>query len=141
MPNIWLKGLALAKNLLPVSKRWCFISGFCETWPKSCENGVFALPLPNGVVETPDPLSDAFVQLGFRRAQYDFQCTVVVEECAFSAIINCSAQEYKMSSTTNADGVHCEKMEGVAKPTRRFSHGILACRVKNRGGQALRGYG
>ena len=31
---------------------------------------------------------------------------------AFSAIINCSAQEYDTSSTTNDEGDHCEKQEG-----------------------------
>ena len=30
---------------------------------------------------------------------------------AFSAIINCSAQEYDTSSTTNNDGDHCDKRE------------------------------
>ena len=44
------------------------------------ENGVFAFPLPNGVVETPDALSDALVPLGFRRGQYEFQCTVIEEK-------------------------------------------------------------
>ena len=31
---------------------------------------------------------------------------------AFSAIINCFAQEYGTSSTTNDEGDHCEKQEG-----------------------------
>ena len=102
-------------------KRLCFISGFCEKLGKSpSENGVFAFPLPNVIVETPDAPSDALVRLGFRRAQYEFQCTVVVEEACLSAILNCSAQEYETSSTTNADAVHYEKIEGGCQNNTTF---------------------
>ena len=31
---------------------------------------------------------------------------------AFASITNCSVQKYETSSTTNADAVHCDKLEG-----------------------------
>ena len=46
----------------------------------SCENGLFAFTLPTGVVQFTNAAVDAFVRLGIRRAQYEFQCTVVVDE-------------------------------------------------------------
>ena len=39
---------------------------------------------------------------------------------AFSAIVNCSAQEYDTSSTTNDEGDHCEKEDGSARPTPHY---------------------
>ena len=35
-----------------------------------------------------------------------------LKSLAFSAIINCSAQEYDTPSTTNDEGDHCEKLDG-----------------------------
>ena len=37
---------------------------------------------------------------------------MVFKNLTFSAIINCSAQEYDTTSTTNDEGDHCEKLEG-----------------------------
>ena len=37
---------------------------------------------------------------------------MVFKSRAFSAIINCSAQEYETSSTTHNEGDRCEKKDG-----------------------------
>ena len=43
-----------------------------------------------------------------------------LKRLAYAAIINCSAQEYDTSSTTNDEGDHCEKEDGSARPTPHY---------------------
>ena len=66
----------------------------------------------HGIVETPDAPSDALARLGFRHASISSSARWSWKKRAFSATINFSEQEFETSSTTNADAVHCEKMEG-----------------------------
>ena len=89
-PHTWSKGLASAKILLPVFKRWRFLARFCQNLAEvPCENGVFSFTLPNGVVETTRTLRPTrWCGLGIlRRAPYDFRRTVDVEEARLISII------------------------------------------------------
>ena len=58
---------------------------------------------------------------------------------AFSAIINCSAQEHETSSTTNADAVHCEKREGGCQSNTTFSVEYSREGLKFEGGEPSEG--
>ena len=98
-------------------------------------------PLSNDLVETPDALSDALVRLGFQRAQYELQCTVVVEEMRRFG-------HHKLRCARNRNVVddkrrRCplRKNGGGLPKQHDVCHGILACRVKIPGGRALGGYG
>ena len=58
---------------------------------------------------------------------------------AFSAITNCSAQEHETSSTTNADAVHCEKMEEGCQNNTTFAVEYSRVGLKFEGGEPSEG--
>ena len=80
------------------------------------------------------------VRLGFRRAQYELQSTVVAwKRRAFSANINCSAQEYETSSNDKRRRCPLRKNGGGLPKQHDVSRGILAYRVQFEGGEISEG--
>ena len=117
-PTLGQKGWLQLKACCPRPKRGVSSPGFVKLGISPSENGVFAFPLPNVVVQTPDASFDALVRLGFQRAQMSSSARWSWKRrafSAFSAIINCSAQEYEMPST-GVMGV------GVVRPKVNASH-------------------
>ena len=51
-----------------------------ENLAEVSEERMYAFTLPKGVVEATNAAADAFVRLGIRPAQHEFQCTVFEED-------------------------------------------------------------
>ena len=113
MPRTGSKGRASAKTLVPVLRRCCFMAGFCENLTNVPARTAFSRTrsqIALSKLRTPQP-----VRLCARRSGEDILSSSTRrswERRAFSAVVNCSAQEYDTPSTTNDDGRHCKKQEG-----------------------------
>ena len=76
------------------------------------KHGILLLSVPNSGVKVAHASTDAFVCAWIGRRHDELHCAMVFKSLAFSAIINCSAQEYDTPSTTNDEGDHCEEQDG-----------------------------
>ena len=140
MPHSWSKGLAAAKYLFPVPKRWCFISGFCKHLGKVLARKVFTRCRSQTSLSKPQTLrpmrlcdwgSDVFNMNSSNRWSW--------KRRAFSAIIYFSAQEHETSSMTNADAVHSKTMEGSCQSNTTFAVENSRVRLKTEGGKPSEG--
>ena len=108
-----VKELASAESLLPVPKRWCFISKFCESLAKVTARTASSRSRSQMALSKPRTLRlMRLCDWGSDVLSMGPSARWLWKRRAFSAIINCSAQEYETSSTTKTDAVHCEKIEG-----------------------------
>ena len=124
------------KSLLPVPKRWCFISGFCENlaivptrtaFSRSSSQMAMSKPRMLRLMRLCDWGSDVLSMSSSARLPW--------KRRAFSAIMNCSEKEYETSSTTNADAVHCKKMEGGCQNNTTFLVEYSRVGLKFEGGE------
>ena len=120
-PRTWPKGLASAKRLIPVPKKWRFISWFCEHLATVPARTVFSHSHSKPALSKPRKLLP--LRLCDRASNVismssNARWSWMRRAC--SAITTCTAQEDEVSSTTNADAVNCENMEGGCQNNTTF---------------------
>ena len=118
MIRTWSKELALAQSLLTVSKRWRFIANYSRTFLRTefLRSHSSHMVWSKSRILRPMRLCD----WGSDEHSTSSGTRWSRKRRAFAAMMCRSAQEYEASSTTNADGAHCEKMEGGCQNNTTF---------------------
>ena len=89
------------------------MAGFCVNLAQVPDNTAFFFSLcQTAVSKSRTPRPTRLCVLGSGDDMMSSTARWSLKNRVFSAIINCSAQEYDTSSTTNNEGDHCEKKDG-----------------------------